>query len=432
MKRFAKLILALEPILLAVVVGAFWFEYPTRVNFLPLLLLPMLARLILYRRLWVNTPLNALLYLFLLLCIANTYIALSDPANPPYSWGWYQIGRPVMGVALALSLMSIAYERGSANGLVLVTLLVALVVGVLGVGSAQFIDKSDQLESIIRLMPRITGFPGAEGGFNVNEIGGAMAFFAPFAAGILIYEGRQRTAPLRAALALLALALLALALMLGQSRTAIIGVLVALGGVILLLTRRGWGRYLALGILAIFCVLEILIARQLLQPASASAGNLLRDESSQAQRVEIWTGAITLIRENPLTGYGLNTFRRREVRERFVPNYEMNIIPHAHNEVLQIGADLGIPGIFVYIAWHLALAYMLWRAWKIGTFAVKGLAVSAAAGLLAHAIFGMADAITLFDRFTFAYWLLVGLAGSAYVLTRLPAYRANPEALPSG
>jgi hypothetical protein len=75
---------------------------------------------------------------------------------------------------------------------------------------------------------------------------------------------------------------------------------------------------------------------------------------------------------------------------------------------------------------------MLWRAWKIGTFAVKGLAVSAAAGLLAHAIFGMADAITLFDRFTFAYWLLVGLAGSAYVLTRLPAYRANPEALPSG
>lgn len=425
----------LEPLLLAVVVGAFWFEYPTRVNFLPLLLLPMLARLILYRRLWVGTPISGLLYLFLLLCIANTYVALADPSQPPYSWGWYQIGRPIMGVALALSLMSMTYERGSASGLVLVTLLLSLVVGILGVGSAQFIDKSIQLQAVIRLMPRITGFPGAEGGFNVNEIGGAMAFFAPFAAGIAIYEWRQRTAPLRVALALLALALLTLALMLGQSRTAIIGVLVAVAGVILLLTRRGWGRTLALAVLAAFCVFEILIARQVLQPASVGAENLGRDESSQAQRVDIWTGAITLIREDPLTGYGLNTFRRREVRERFVPNYEMNIIPHAHNEVLQIGTDLGIPGMVVYVAWHLALAYMLWRAWKLGTFTVKALAVSAAAGLLAHAIFGMADAITLFDRFTFAYWLLVGLAGSAYVLTRLPTYQANPAnpaAQPSG
>ncbi|MFN8448192.1 MAG: hypothetical protein U0521_06290 [Anaerolineae bacterium] len=47
---------------------------------------------------------------------------------------------------------------------------------------------------------------------------------------------------------------------------------------------------------------------------------------------------------------------------------------------------------------------------------MKGLEESA--GLLAHAIFGLADAITLFDRFTWAYWLMVGLVCSAYVLSR--------------
>src|SRR4051812_17924951 len=80
MKRLAKLILLLEPVLLALVVIPFWFEYPTRVNFLPMpptqgqlliflpLLLPVLARLILYRRLWIANPLNVFFFLFLALC----------------------------------------------------------------------------------------------------------------------------------------------------------------------------------------------------------------------------------------------------------------------------------------------------------------------------------------------------------------------------
>jgi O-antigen ligase len=321
-----------------------------------------------------------------------------------------------MGIALAMSLMSIAYERGRAYGLAWAGIAVGLLVGVLGLTSAQFIVKSEQLYGIINLLPRVTTFPGAEGGFNVNEIGGAMAFFAPFTAGFAIYQWRRRWLPGILVTTLTCLILM-LALVLGQSRMAIIGVVVTLAVVIYLLAPAGRARMMTLAALVAFAALEVMIVTQAFATPATSEVIAERDETSLSQRPEIWNAALTLIRENPLTGYGLNQFRRREVRSEFVPDFAMVIIPHAHNELLQVGADLGIPGMIVYIGWHLTLAVMVWKAWRNGDLLVKTLAVSAAGGLAAHAIFGLADAITLFDRFTFAYWLLVGLAGSAYILT---------------
>ncbi len=420
MKAAAKAILFVEPLILAIVVFAFWFDNPARVNYLPLLILPMLARLILYRRLWVNVAFSLPLYLFLLLCLINTGIALADPAVPPYSFGWYVVGRPLMGVALALSITSIAYERGRVDGIVIVALALALLVSVLGLGSAQFIGKSEQFEFLIRLIPKINNFPGAEGGFNVNEIGGAMAFFAPFAAGIAFYEWQRHRNPLHGVVATTAFLFLALALLLGQSRLAIIGVVVALGGVIFAVIPNGRWRYIALAALGLFSLFEVGIVLGVFESAAtASAPGLdARDESGLTQRPVIWNAALTLIREYPLTGYGLNQFRRPEIREIYVPDFAMNIIPHAHDEFLQIGVDLGVPGMLVFLAWHLALVVMVWRTWREGDPFIRVVSISAAAGLLAHAIFGLADAITLFDRFTWAYWLMVGVVGAAYVCRR--------------
>ena len=67
---------------------------------------------------------------------------------------------------------------------------------------------------------------------------------------------------------------------------------------------------------------------------------------------------------------------------------------------------------------------MVWQTWRKGDLFLTAVGVSAGAGLLAHAIFGVADAITLYDRFVFAYWLMVGLVGGAYALavkTPMPA-----------
>ncbi|MFN8448194.1 MAG: hypothetical protein U0521_06300 [Anaerolineae bacterium] len=220
MTFLARAVLRLEPLLLGVVVSAFWFDDPSRVNYLPLLIPPMLARLILYRRIWVNVTISLPLYLFVALCAVNTWVALQNPASPPFSWGWYVVGRPMMGVALALSVASMVYERGRIQEVLLAVLVLAVLVGALGLTGAQYTStKSKQLLFLIDHIPQVYNVPGAPGGFNVNEIGGAMAFFAPLAAGVMFaaYALNARAARVRLGASVVGFTLLALALFLGRA-----------------------------------------------------------------------------------------------------------------------------------------------------------------------------------------------------------------------
>ena len=426
MKSLAKFILAVEPILLAIAVIAYWFAELTQMN-TPILLIPLvalippgLARLILYRRLWINTPLNLLLYLFLLLCAANTYFALSHPDQAPYSWGWFELGRPIVGVVVALSIASIVYERNDLNGSVLAIVLLGILVGVLGLTSAQYIGKSEELQFLINHIPVYTNFPGAVGGFNVNEIGGAMTFFAPLTLGLALYDWRARRTFLPALIATIAFLMIGLALFLGQSRLALIGAVLGIALVILIVIPRWRWRIVAYALLAVFCLIEFGIATDVFVGKNSSGLSTpafdQRDTQDLAQRPEIWKAAIALIEKYPLTGYGLNEFRRPEIRNEYVSDFAMVIVPHAHNEFLEVGVDAGVPGLLLYIAWTLVLAYMLWQAWRKGTPWLKAMAAAIAGGLIAHTIFGMADAITMYDRFGFLYWLFVGLAGGVYAL----------------
>lgn len=432
MRSLAQNILRAEPVFLAIVVAAFWFPDAVRVNSLMLLIIPLIARIALYRRLSINTPLNIFLFGFLGLTVLNTYVALADPTAPPYSWGWYVIGRPIMGVALALCLLNRAYERARIDDIVLIALLVAVLVGILGLGSAQYTNKSTQLQFLIQYLPEIRGFPGAEGGFNVNEIGGAMAFFAPFAAGIMFYDWRERKTRFRRGAATLAFVLLALALFLGQSRLAIAGVVAAMGVLIFLLIPVGRWRYVALAGLLAFVVVEGLIVARVFEPPETQQAMNDRDEDSFTTRLELWSAGLNIIRDLPLTGVGQNQYRSREVRVKYpVPGFGTRVVPHAHNEVLQVGTDLGIPGMILFVAWNATLGVMVWQTWRKGDPFVKAVGVSAGAGLLAHTIFGVADAITLYDRFVFAYWLMVGLVGGAYVLAVKSPVPAAENAAPA-
>jgi len=391
----------------------------------------MAARLILYRRLWVSSPLNLLLYLFLLLCTLNSGLAISNPNVLPYSWGWWMLGRPLMGVGLALSITSIAYERNSINAPLLITVLLAILVGVLGLGSAQYTEKSTLLMPLIHRIPTIHGFPGAEGGFNVNEIGGGMAFFAPLVAGIALYDWRSRPrstkvqfsmVTLRWIAATVAFILLMLALFLGQSRFALFGVIFALFTLIFLLIPKGRWRMIALAALIVFTGVEVVIVSKILEPPTSTLA--ARDLDSFTTRLEIWGAGLAIVRDHPLTGVGLNMFRSTLVRRYYpIPDFGMNVVPHAHNEVLQVGTDVGIPGVLIYVGWQIVFAVMLVRAWRRGDLYLKAVAAAVGAGVAAHAFFGLADAVTLFDRFIWAYWTLIGLGGGVYVLA---CRRAEP------
>jgi hypothetical protein len=77
-----------------------------------------------------------------------------------------------------------------------------------------------------------------------------------------------------------------------------------------------------------------------------------------------------------------------------------------------------VPGILVYLGWTGVIGWMLWQVWQRGDALSRTGAVGVAGGLLAHLVFSMGDAITLFDRFIFLYWLLLGLGTALFVRVR--------------
>ena len=86
-------------------------------------------------------------------------------------------------------------------------------------------------------------------------------------------------------------------------------------------------------------------------------------------------------------------------------------------EWLQAATDLGVPGLIVFVGFQAAAGWMLWRVWRRGSPRDRAVALAVAAGLVAHMIFGLGDAIALWDRFAFGYWWMIGLAAAQYAVT---------------
>lgn len=411
-------ILRFEFYLLAIILVIFWFPDQTRVlgllGFVPL----FAARLILYRRLWKPTPLDPLLVLFLVLCAINVFVA-------PYALiakgtaGLVMLGRPLMGMLLAISLADRAFRLRSIDSLILPTAMLALVVAILALVSSQWSVKSAPFAFIIDLLPEVRDVPQI--GFNVNEIAGAMAYLTPLMAGIAVWywiaRPTTRMVWLYRLLASLAFWLLWLAVFLGQSRLAIYGILPALLVVSVVLVPRGRWRMLAVLVVAVFAGIQLL----LLTGAFAQQPDTIleRDQDSLSSRLRMWHSGMQILEDYPLTGSGLNTFRISAVRARY-PVAEFERIPHAHNEWVQIASDLGIPGLLVFAGWYATVGWMLIHSWQSGDAKAKAMGLAIGCGLAAHLVYGMGDAIPVWDRFAFVFWWLVGLALAQYLLIRAP------------
>jgi tetratricopeptide (TPR) repeat protein len=217
--------------------------------------------------------------------------------------------------------------------------------------------------------------------------------------------------------------LLALTVLLTQSRGGVLSLLAA--GAVLLLLRgadSAWlrariaprwllagGGLLAAGLLAGFVWLTL--------PAGVPGSN--------AGRLEMLQAAVTLFREQPVTGVGVGLFGRgfREIRS---PSLVQDKLASAHNLYLNTAAETGIIGVLAGLA---LLAAGAWRAGQQlqaagGGARLRRQAVLAAlAGLAVH---------SLVDVFSITPIVLLVVVLVAYAVTRLPASRLDAPAAGHG
>lgn len=377
----------------------------------------LLAHYLVSGRLFSAFPLKVTLLFFVIASWVNVWAApFRRAADPIHTW-LVLMSRPLLGIAICIYAVEQA-RQGRLNRLLWCALGVSALLAFWGLTMTQWNSKADQLRFIIDRLPRVTWFPGAEGGFNANEIAFALAGAAPLLAGLLAYRAPGLPVRVFRAAAAVLFAALLLALLLGQSRFALTGALAALAGLIPLIIRRWRWRALAWAGVAALAIFELLIIRQVFNPLNLDS-QMGRDEMSASQRLEMWQQATQILLDYPLTGVGLNMWRDAHVRELYpVSSYTRPVLPHTHNAFLQIGTDMGFPGLALFIVMHLIALLGLVQAYRYGAAGVRAAAAGVGAGLVAQAIYGLGDTVALWDRLSFVWFMLLALASAVFVHAR--------------
>jgi putative inorganic carbon (HCO3(-)) transporter len=272
---------------------------------------------------------------------------------------------------------------------------------------------------------------------NPNELAGTMVWLMPplialaIAGGVAPWQaGKKRLWHWFALLvSVIALAIFALAsgvLYWTRSRSAWIGM--ALGFAFMALwwfgqKLRWWSLVLPI-LLAIGALVFALMGgvQPLLGEANQAGGTAIGElapSQSLAGRLELWSRGIYAIEDFPLTGMGMNTFRKLVHILYPVFSYApTEDFGHAHNLFIQVGVDLGLPGLVAYLAMGLGCVWLCWQVWQTkgnlwGRWVVLGLL----AGLVAHAGFGMTDAVALGAKPGFIGWWVVGMVVATSKIT---------------
>ena len=418
----------------------------------PLFILALAPLLMFPRPSWMPWLLAALALLWLVRWLANGRLTARTPLDGPMlalvvmigvsMWATFDLTTSfpklaglTLGIALFYALVNALHTERTvwlATGLLLLGGAAVAVVSLVGVrwGSSKVSILAPFLARIYARLPLlITDVPRAEKGFNANQVGGALVLFIPLAATLLLYQLRRsrhrpslrRDVPwILTTLGLCGtLAFTLFVLLLTQSRGSYVATALAL--LLAFATQGRWPSRVAIAVLVVGLVLLAHFGVQRTGEALFGIGSLesLSQEASWAGRVEFWKRSLRVLQDHPFTGIGFDTlFAVIHAR------YPTFLLPpgtpatHAHNFLLQVGLDLGIPGLVAFVWLLMAWGRMLWRVWREAESpAYRALATGLACGLLGHLVFGLTDANDLGAKPGVFMWAYFGLGAALWVKT---------------
>jgi len=390
----------------------------------PWLILALFAfwpfRLLFTRRLAPATPLTWPAFCLLLWAPVGLINAVD------WERSWHAVGYLAFGLALLFALLNWSPAQRW-------PWLLAALLGIGGIGlalvgpmilpslSQEFLLLSDDLANSKPVDLLNTGET-----INPNVLAGGLLLPIPLLAALALRFDmvRQRWLP---PLLLVPTLLILAALLLAQSRGAYLAVILSLLLVITL--RWPWaGLIFLIGGIAAGSVLSV-DGVVLLAEAIGSDGSV----TSFSGRLEIWQYATQAIRDFALFGIGIDSFDL--VIPTLYPGVDLGSgVPHAHNLFLQVGVDLGVPGLLFYCwLWGAALWIFIHTLRTGGVLPVAeetvpprrgsrrrsqrqaALRLALAAGglcaIVAMFIHGIVDAVTWGTKLAFFPWLLLVLAG---------------------
>ncbi len=402
-----------ELALLVALAPLFLFPAPAWAPVVLLVPLVWLARLMACGYVTRSSPLTVPVGILFTLAVPALWLA------PNTAVAWPKFAGLVYGVGLYFAILNLKARLSTAVFTSLAALGTLLISVIALVGTEWPDSKLRFYEAVYRSLPVLISniSHSLKGGINANEVGGVMCWLLPLQVGLWVAYGgrgegvsgpwRGRAAFLWRGLLLAAIVLASGVLFMTQSRTAIAAVTVSLLflGALRLRFLSDRPRWVAAAVMATLGAASLGLFVAGAAMISSSPGQF-----AATQRVYFWLIALQLIHNQPLAGIGLNQFDlvRIPLSAQMAPGLAA-VGVHAHNLFLQVALDLGLPGLTAYVGLATAaLGTLLLTARRLAE--ARGLAMALCAGLLAHQLFGLTDAITLGARPGFIFWTFLGLA----------------------
>jgi len=136
----------------------------------------------------------------------------------------------------------------------------------------------------------------------------------------------------------------------------------------------------------------------------------LLHQLTEPERLMYWQAALNMLKDHPLVGIGTNTFARAYASYRIPGDPYAEVGPYAHNQYLQIAAELGLAGLAVFLAVVGRLFLAVHR--RLARTAASFEAVVSAglgAGLIGYLILGAFESSLFYGRGSLTFWFLAGL-----------------------
>jgi len=415
MRKVARVINQWEWVILLTLLPLFMF--PEGLRGLVLLVIPLFLgmRLIAGERLVPATPYNG----SLLLLVVMVGIGLVTSYDPLLS------GPKAAGILLGIALMLATTDfsrRSSLWSIVVAFLAIGVAMAIIGLFGSIWAPPFDFLNVARALIPdRVLTVPGAVGGLvNPNELAGVLSWVAPLAFACTVGMSRRLWPANKIVVLALVLTtlLLIFVLVATSSRGGILALCTALVIVVVFFLPPRWRLVLVVGF-----VVSLLIVVS--YGSSSLEQDLVGDTLGLNGRLEIWARALLAIGDFPLTGVGLNAFRRvvHVLYPLFGVSPEIDLA-HAHNHLFQVALDLGLPGLISYLSLWFISAGLLWST--AGSLRKRGatrhpyyaLVAGLSGSLAAGWVFGLFDVVALGSRPAFLWWLLLGMTAAVNYAVR--------------
>ncbi len=365
------------------------------------------------------TPLHVPILGLLILLPVNLFISANPQATLP----------KICGLVLSFSLffMIIRLVQFRKDLPILIVSLLALSLGsaLLGLFGTDWPEGG--LASISRIaqkLPQISSvIPGAS--INKNTMGGGLTFFPPLLLSLFWDDNalkrllsrfpKVRKFPVwlyKTAL-LLILGLVLLVLLLTQSRGAWLGTAL---GLFVFFVWKDKRFFILLPVAVIF--LFVLVKQ-------TGDGTLLGflsfldqgQDSSLTGRLQIWARIINLIRDFPITGVGLDALSGVYpiYFNPFLFSEQPAVLFHAHNTLLSVTIEMGIPTLILYVALLSSFFVMARLIWKHARSINRVLIMGLVCGLISHQVFGIMDAFTLGKTLGVTMWIYYAILAALFI-----------------